>query len=192
MTVLDSPRPETTREDRNETRSDAPDEIIDLTTDRSDEAARREDRPIRTADGRLIEPGGRIAFRGMRIRRIRLKSVAKISFVFWLLAFGVLLGTVVTVWNAAQAFGFVESFEETMVTSLGLESFEIDGGGVFGIVATGIAGLCVLGWLTTLALTAVYNAACGVLGGLAVETGPLHRRRRVFSWRHRGFITITE
>lgn len=150
------------------------------------------DEPIRTADGRIIDPSGRIAFRGMRIRRVRLKSVAKISFIFWLLAFAVFLGTVVAVWNIAQAFGYVESFEETMITSLGLETFEIDGGGMFGVVATGLALLCTLGWLTTLALAAVYNAACGVLGGLAVETGPLQRRRRVFSWRHRRFVTITE
>ncbi|MFP5322885.1 MAG: DUF3566 domain-containing protein [Acidimicrobiia bacterium] len=184
MTLLEDPRSDAT---------DATDAATDDTAhDTTEEARRHDDEPVRTADGRVIEPGGRIAFRGMRIRRVRLKSVAKISFVFWLLAFGVFLGTVVAVWNVAQAFGYVESFEETMITSLGLESFEIDGGGVFGVVATGIAVLCALGWLTTLALAAVYNAACGALGGLAVETGPLHRRRRVFSWRHRGFVTITE
>ena len=42
----------------------------------------------------------------------------------------------------------------------------------------------------TILLAAVYNASCAVFGGLAVETGPLQRRRRVFSLRHRGFVTI--
>lgn len=184
MTLLDEPRSQRTHapEETDTTRQeDTTQQGIDLTRD-----------PIRTADGRTIDPRGRVAFRGMRIRRVRLKSVAKISFLFWLLGFAVLLGTVVAVWNVAQAFGYVDSFEETMITSLGLESFEIDGGGMFGVVTIGIAALCVLGWLTTLALAAVYNAACGVLGGLAVETGPLQRRRRVFSWRHRGFVTISE
>jgi hypothetical protein len=134
----------------------------------------------------------RTAARGMRIRRVRLKSIAKLAFVFWLLAGLILVGTVVVVWNVAQSFGFVESFEETITTSLGLETFEIDGAGIFSVVAGGIAALCVFGWVTTLAMAAVYNAACRVLGGLAVETGPLRRRRRVFSWRHRRFITIAE
>ena len=52
----------------------------------------------RTARARArsqIVPGGRITWRGMRIRRVRLVSVAKLSFVFWLLAFAVLLGTAV-------------------------------------------------------------------------------------------------
>lgn len=179
MTLLDEPRSDGTHAPEE---TDAAQEAIDLT----------QDQPVRTADGRTIDPRGRVRFRGMRIRRVRLKSVAKISLLFWLLAFAVLLGTVVAVWNVAQTFGYVDSFEETMITSLGLDSFEIDGGGMFGVVAIGIAALCVLGWLTTLALAAVYNAAGGVLGGLAVETGPLQRRRRVFSWRHRGFITVTE
>jgi hypothetical protein len=148
----------------------------------------------RDATGRRpqITPSGRIAYRGMRIRRVRLKSVAKISFVFWLLAFFVVIGTVVALWNVARALGLVESFEETMTTSLGLDSFQIDGDGIFGVVLGGTALLCVLGWLGTIAMAAVYNAACGVLGGLAVETGPLQRRRRVFSWRHRGFVTVSE
>jgi hypothetical protein len=150
------------------------------------------DAETRPHGGPRIDPSGRIAYRGMRIRRVRLKSVAKLSFVFWLLAFAVIIGTVVTLWNVARALGLVESFEETMVTSLGLETFEIDGSGIFGVVLGGTAILCVLGWLGTIAMAAVYNAACGVLGGLAVETGPLQRRRRVFSWRHRGFVTVSE
>lgn len=139
-----------------------------------------------------IEPNGRIPYRGMRIRRVRLRSLAQIALIFWLLAFAVLLGTVVVVWNVAHAFGFIESFEETMVTALGLEAFEIDGGQGFRLVAATLAVVCGLGWLGTVAMAAVYNAACGVFGGLAVETGPVQRRRRVFSWRHRGFVTVSE
>lgn len=142
--------------------------------------------------GTRIDPSGEITYRGMRIRRVRLKSVAKLASVFWLLLGLVLVGTVVVVWNVAQSFGFVESFEETVTTSLGLERFEIDGGGIFRVVAAGIAALCAFGWVCTIALAAVYNAACGAFGGLAVETGPLQRRRRVFSWRHGRFISVTE
>lgn len=137
-----------------------------------------------------IDPSGRIPWRGMRIRRVKLLSVAKLSFIFWLLAFGVLLGTTVAVWNVARAFGFIGEIETTVVTSLGIDPFEIDGGALFGIAAATVAFLCVLGWVMTILLAAVYNASCAVFGGLAVETGPLKRRKRVFSLRHRGFVTI--
>lgn len=137
-----------------------------------------------------IDPSGRIPWRGMRIRRVKLLSVAKLSFIFWLLAFGVLLGTTVAVWNVARAFGFIGEIETTIVTSLGIDAFEIDGGALFGIAAATVAFLTVLGWVMTILLAAVYNASCAVFGGLAVETGPLKRRKRVFSLRHRGFVTI--
>jgi hypothetical protein len=193
MTLLDEARTEPTgaTDERAEEHDGehADEHPADATApDRRHEVHHR-DRPLTAS---RIDPSGRITYRGMRIRRVRLKSVAKISFVFWLLAFAVLIATVVVLWNIAQALGLVESFEETMITSLGLETFEIDGGGIFGVLAGGLALLCVLGWLGTIAMAAVYNAACGVLGGLAVETGPLQRRRRVFSWRHRGFVTVTE
>ena len=137
-----------------------------------------------------IDPSGRIPWRGMRIRRVRLTSVAKLSFIFWLLAFAVLLGTTVLVWNVARAFGFIGEMENAVVTSLGIDAFQIDGGALFGIAAAVVAFMTFLGWVMTILLAAVYNASCAVFGGLAVETGPLKRRKRVFSLRHRGFVTI--
>lgn len=140
--------------------------------------------------GPVIDPSGSMPWRGMRIRRVRLGSVAKLALVFHTLGFVVMVGTLVVVWNVAQAFGFVTTIEDTVVTSLGVESFDIDGSALFGIVVVGAAVLSALGWLITVLLAAVYNATCALLGGLAVETGPLRRRRRVFSLRHRRFVTI--
>lgn len=137
-----------------------------------------------------IDPTGRIPWRGMRIRRLRLTSVATLSAIFWALAFAVLLGSAVVVWNVARAFGFVTEIEDVVVTTLGLDAFEIDGSALFGIAAAATAFLTVLGWVMTVLMAAVYNASCAVFGGLAVETGPLQRRHRVFSLRHRGFVTI--
>ena len=140
--------------------------------------------------GPVVDPSGAMPWRGMRIRRVRLGSVAKLALVFHTLGFAVVVGTLVVVWNVAQAFGFVTTIEDTVVTSLGVETFDIDGSALFGIVLVGAAILSALGWLITVLLAAVYNATCALLGGLAVETGPLQRRRRVFSLRHRGFVTI--
>lgn len=137
-----------------------------------------------------IDPTGRIPWRGMRIRRVRLMSVAKLSFIFWLLAFAVLLGSTVLVWNVARAFGFITEMEDAVINSLGIDAFEIDGGALFGIAAAVVAFIAMLGWVMTILLAAVYNASGAVFGGLAIETGPLKRRKRVFSLRHRGFVTI--
>lgn len=128
--------------------------------------------------------------RGMRIRRVRLRSVAKIASVFFVLGYITVVGTLVAIWHAALAFGFVETIEETVTTSLGLETFSLDGQALFDLVVIGAGVLAVLGLVLTVLLAFVYNAACAVFGGLAVETGPLKRRRRVFSLRDRRFITI--
>lgn len=172
------------------------DETLDLTDEGTHDRSPRDDldrsyHPDGPMHGPVqIDPSGRIPWRGMRIRRVRLLSVAKLSFVFWLLAFGVLLGTTVVVWNVARAFGFIGDMENAVVSALGIEAFEIDGGALFGIVAAVVGFLTVLGWVMTILLAAVYNASCAVFGGLAVETGPLKRRKRVFSLRHGGFVTI--
>lgn len=152
-----------------------------------------EERERRTP--RPDSPGhhGPVGVRGMRIRRLRLRSVAKIASMFFVLGFLTIIGTMVVVWNAALAIGFVDSFEETVTSALGLdERFTMVGQDLFEVVLMGVGLLMVLGWVLTLLLALVYNVACSLFGGLAVETGPLRRRRRVFSWRHRGFITIRD
>ena len=215
MSLLQDPRNDTVDEDGTVTnRSDRPlhaddDGTVDLIRDhveagegRAPEAHGETDQHPGAGDERAvhgpvevhgpvqIDPSGRVPWRGMRIRRVRLLSVAKLSFIFWALAFAVLLGTTVAVWTAARAFGFIGEIETTVVTALGIDAFEIDGGALFRIAATAVAFLTMLGWVMTILLAAVYNASCAVFGGLAVETGPLKRRKRVFSLRHRGFVTI--
>ncbi len=139
-------------------------------------------------------PGPReLRFRGpqgMRIRRIRLKSVMKIASVFFVLGYLVTMATLVVIWNVTQRLGFVADFEETMVTSLGLDTFEVGGQDLFDLAVVGFGLLFALGLVITVLLTIVYNATCALLGGLAVETGSLRRPKRVFSLRHRRFITV--
>lgn len=180
-----------TDRDRPLTVDDAHDDTVDLTGEHGARALRSADEDRRPMHGPVeIDPSGRIPWRGMRIRRVRLQSVAKLSFIFWALTFAVLLGSTVLVWNVARAFGLISEVETAVVTSLGIDAFEIDGGALFGIAAATVAFLTVLGWIMTILLAAVYNASCAVFGGLAVETGPLQRRKRVFSLRHRGFVTV--
>ena len=137
-----------------------------------------------------VTTDGIVGVRGMRIRRVRLRSVAKLAAVFIALGSLVVVGSLVALWNAALALGFIDTLEETVTTSLGLETFTLVGEDLFDVVVMGVALLAVFAFVVSLALALVYNAACALFGGLAVEVGPLHRRRRVFSWRHRGFITV--
>jgi hypothetical protein len=128
--------------------------------------------------------------RGMRIRRLRLPSVAKIAGTFWVLAYLTLLATLVALWNAALSLGFIDEIEALATISLGLQSFDLVGQDLFDVAVFGLGLLTVLGFVLTLLLAIVYNATCQFFGGLAVETGPLRRRRRVFSLRHRRFIDV--
>lgn len=156
-----------------------------------------EDGQVAVEDGQVegaSDPGPReIRFRapkGMRIRRIRLKSVLKIASVFFVLGYLVTMASLVVIWNVAQGLGFIENVEETMVSSLGLDSFDIVGQELFDLAVVGIGLLFAMGLVVTLLLTIVYNATCALLGGLAVETGSLRRPKRIFSLRHRRFITV--
>lgn len=140
------------------------------------------------------EPRGpEIAVPGMRIRRVRLRSLAKIASVFFALGWVVVVGTLLAVWNAAHALGFIDTIEDTITTSLGLdERFALQGSGLLPVVLVGAAVLMAVGLVLTLLLGLVYNASAAAFGGLAVEVGPYRRRRLVLSWRHRGFVAVRE
>ena len=159
---------------------------IDLTGETAADASPA----LQTADGTSVDTSARMLRRGMRIRRVRIGSVAIVAAVFWTLGHLVTVGTLVALWNVAQSLGFVADVEDALVTSLGLDAFEIDGGSLFRVVSLGAAVLAAIGWLLTVLLAAVYNATCALFGGVAVETGPLQRRRRVLSLRHRRFVTV--
>ena len=126
----------------------------------------------------------------MRIKRLRIKSVIKLASVFFVLGYAVVMATLVIMWNAAQRLGFVVDLEDLVETSLGVDSFDVVGADLFDLAVIAVGIVFAMGLVITVLLAVVYNAACHLFGGLAVETGPLRRARRVFSLRHRGFIDV--
>ncbi len=197
--VVEGEGPATTVEPRVEHTTDhRPDPAAEQTPDHrpaaDDATAAEQQTENEEQTEKVHDPGPReIRFRGpkgLRIRRIRLKSVLKIGSVFFALGYLVTMASLVVIWNVAQRLGFIESIEETLVTSLGLESFDIVGQELFDLAVVGFGLLFAMGLVVTLLLTIVYNATCALFGGLAVETGSLRRPKRVFSLRHRRFITI--
>lgn len=132
-----------------------------------------------------------VRIRGMRIRRIRLWSLTKMAAVFFALGYAAVLVSGVLAWNLANQLGLIAEVEEMVVTSLGLETFEVAGGALFEVFAVVTGALAAFAFVVTLLLGLIYNAATAVLGGIALETGPLRRPRRVFSLRHRRFVQIS-
>lgn len=159
-------------------------------------AERRDDEHLDEASRPAEDPGepGPVILppepRGMRIRRVRITSVAKLASVFFVLGYLVTMGTLVALWNVGQRLGFVTDFEELVETSLGLESFDVTGADLFELAGVSLGIVFAIGLVATVLLAIVYNAACTLLGGLAVETAPLRRPRKVFSLRHRRFIDV--
>lgn len=127
---------------------------------------------------------------GFRLQGVRVVSMAKIAAVLFGVGHLALLGTLVVCWNVLQQLGFVTDVEDMAITSLGLESFAIDGQQLFELAAIVTGVVFLLGFVITVLLTLVYNAACALLGGVALEVRPLRRPTRVFSPRHRRFVSI--
>ncbi len=164
---------------------DTPD-TIDLRGD----IVRIDRRPERDADETPRRAGAPKLPEGVRVRRIRLGSAATVAAVFSTVGYLVVLGTLVTCWNVIQRLGFVSDLEDLAITSLGLESFAIDGQRLFELSAIVFGALFAMTFVVGLLLSLVFNAACALFGGVAVELGPLNRARRVFSPRHRRFISV--
>lgn len=191
MHVLD---PDRTDEPRGRSDgADADEELIDLSAAR--DGRRDPDRDV-GADGVPTEVTvpprrGLVRIRGMRVRRIRVGSVAKVAAVFFAIGYLAVLASAVLAWNLANQLGLVSNVEEMVVTSLGVDTFEVAGAALFEVFATVSGVLALFGYVVTVLLVLIYNAATTVLGGVALETGPLRRPRRVFSLRHRRFVTVS-
>lgn len=124
----------------------------------------------------LNPPPGMAPVRGLRIRRVRLKSFTTLALVFWAFGYAVTMGSLVLLWNVAQQLGLIADIEDLFVSSLGLDTFSVVGAELFRVVAITGALLAALGLVISVLMAVVYNAACTLFGGLAVETGPLRRR----------------
>lgn len=186
MSVLDR-HPDHTRPD-----AAPPDSVVDRAREIDLTDEERGEQPPPASDAATAPEDGRrlVAMRGMRIRRVRLASLAQIAAVFCGLAYGVLVGTTVVLWNVAQRLGLVEETQDLVATSLGLESFELVGQELFRLVVVGGGVLALLGLVTTLLLAVVYNVTCDLFGGLALETGPLRHHRVIYSPERRRYVRV--
>lgn len=160
----------------------ADDVVIDITEDRVDLSERPQAHGERVnGDARKNgEARKHVAppLDGVRLRRVRLRSVAKVALLFWTVAYASLVGTAVVLWNAATHLGLISDTENLVVDALGMDSFDISGSSLFTTLAIGAGSICALGLIITLLLAIVYNVGGLLFGGLTVETEPLERSSR--------------
>ena len=114
---------------------------------------------------------------GLRLRRVRLASVAKVAFVLFTVAYASTVASMVVLWNVAQRIGLVDEVEGLLGTALGMEDFVASGSWLFGLVALGAGILCLLGFVLSVLVAVVYNVSGSLFGGLTFDVGLHHQPR---------------
>lgn len=109
------------------------------------------------------------------VRRLRLRSVAKVALAFYLCLLGVLLVAGLILWNLADRAGWVTNWTGFLV-DLGFSDASVDGGALLRASAMAGGVLAVTGTVLTVAAAVFYNQLSGLIGGIEVS---LHTPRRL-------------
>jgi hypothetical protein len=102
------------------------------------------------------------------VRRIDTWTVLKVSLVFYLCVFVVVLISGVVLWNVAQAFNFTHDIEKSIKTLFGYNTFTLHPGPMFEYTVLGGIVLTVVGTLVNVLAALVYNLIADVVGGVQV------------------------
>lgn len=111
------------------------------------------------------------------VRRVRLRSVLKVSLALHLCLFAVVMLAGALLWRLANEQGWVTGWTGFLV-DVGFTDADVDG--VTLARASAITGgiLVLTATLLTVAMACFYNQISGLVGGVAVTFGPRKRRRR--------------
>lgn len=126
---------------------------------------------------------------GYRVRRVRRLvrhiepwSVLKVSVVFYLCVWGLMVIAVRMLWSAAEEAGTIEKVESFIEELFALETFEFDTSQIFRIFVLGGLVFVVGGIGVTVVLVVLFNLISDLTGGLRftmVEEETAVRQRRV-------------
>ena len=167
-------------------------ELAESPTDAGEALQRPTVQAERGGDGRQ-----RFLIGDLVIRRLKLRSVAKVALVFFLCLLAMVLIAGVLLWNLANRAGWVTNWTGFLV-DLGFTDATVDGPTIFR--ASALAGLTLVATATFLSIAAavMYNQISGLVGGFEMslrstkrhQSARLHRppkrqrRRRHGSSRH--------
>lgn len=121
--------------------------------------------PVRVARG---QSRGRSRSRAT-LRHVDVKSVAKVSLVFFLLVLVVIVVASVLLWFAADAFGTLPSIEKSVRTLFSLKSFKLHPGAVAMYTSAAGVVIAIAGTLASILLALIYNLIADAVGGLRVD-----------------------
>tara|TARA_B100000700_G_scaffold118687_1_gene133461 strand:- start:972 stop:1763 length:792 start_codon:yes stop_codon:yes gene_type:complete len=137
----------------------------------------------------LQEPGPPTHRRGYRVRRVRRLvrhiepwSVLKVSLVFYLCVWGLMVIATRMLWSAADEAGTIEKVESFIEELFALETFEFDTSQIFRIFVLGGLVLVVGGIGVTVILVILFNLISDLTGGVRftmVEEETAVRQRRL-------------
>jgi hypothetical protein len=120
-------------------------------------------------------PGVRVS--RVIVRRIDPWSVLKVSMLFYLCMFVVLLIAGILLWAAAAAIGVIENFESFM-SSIGFTDFRFLPAQILRVSALGGLVLVLAGTAGNVLMTVLYNLISDVVGGLRMTLADDDRPRR--------------
>lgn len=125
--------------------------------------------PLGSRDGRGRPSGARVA-RGRRTRRVVRKvdvwTVFKMSLLFYLCIFLVLLIAGIVLWNIADAFNVIHSIEKFIRSLFDLSKFTFHPGVVLESAALGGLILVLMGTGANVLIAVLYNLISDVVGGV--------------------------
>ncbi len=161
---------------------------------------RRIPRPRRPAGPRVAAPrpsGSPAPASGYRVRRVRRLvrhiepwSVLKVSLVFYLCVWGLLVIATRMLWSAADEAGTIGKVESFIEELFALETFEFDTAQIFRIFVLGGLVLVVGGIGVTVVLVVLFNLISDLTGGVRftmVEEETAVRQRRL----RRGDVVVS-
>lgn len=141
-------------------------------------ASRRGQRRDAAASAHHAHDRRRVATDRLVVRRMRLRSVAKVAFTFYLCVWAVVAIAGTILWSMANQQGWVTGWTGFLV-DIGFSDATVDGPTLARASATAGGIMVVTATLLTVAAACFYNQLGGLIGGIEVTlVAPRSRRRR--------------
>jgi ABC-type multidrug transport system fused ATPase/permease subunit len=103
------------------------------------------------------------------VRHLNVWTVAKVSFIFYLLLFGAVVVASVMLWYVANAVGSIQSIEKSIRTLFDLKTFTFHPSEVAAYTSAGGGVLAILGTLGNVLAALMYNLISDLVGGIRFQ-----------------------
>lgn len=139
------------------------------------------DRPVSTSSEPRPQRRGPLRARQVHriIRRVDPWSVLKLSLVFYLCVWLMVVITGVLIWGVAVGSGSVDSLEEFIARLLAFETFSFNADQIFRLFAMGSLIMVFLGTAVSAILSVLFNLISDLIGGIRITVIEEETTRRV-------------